>query len=86
MASHAPITGAQTRAPAFKLNDVLVVADEPYPYLDQAHALSICLTDAVAGGHALNDDILQSAVRGITTLIEMAALGLDFMDRKRGGR
>lgn len=86
MASDAPITGARTRAPAFKLNDVSVVANEPYPYLDQAHALSICLTDAVAGGHALNDDILESAIRGITTLIELAALGLDVMDGKREGR
>lgn len=86
MATAAPITGAPTRAPAFKINAVSVVVDEPYPYLDQAHALSICLTDAVAGGHSLNDDILESAVRGITTLIEMAALGLEAMDCKREGR
>lgn len=86
MAAHAPITGAPTRAPAFKLNGVSLSVDEPYPYLDQAHALSICLTDTVKNDMQINEEILDAALRGITTLIELAALGLHHMDSKREGR
>lgn len=86
MATHAPNTGAPTCAPGFKLNGVSLLIDEPYPYLDQAHALSCALSDAVMGGHKLNDELLESAIRGITTLIELASHGLQAMDLKQEGR
>ena len=86
MAVHAPITGAPLRAPAFKLNGVSFMADEPYPYLEQAHALACCLDEAAAKDISMNREILQTAARGIATLIHLARIGLEEMDSKREGR
>lgn len=84
MAANAPITGAPTRAPRFTINGVSMPVDEPYPFLDQAHALSICLTDTVKNDMQISEEILDAALRGITTLIELAALGLHNMDKREG--
>lgn len=86
MAIHAPITGAPIGAPDFKLNGVSFLVDEPYPFLDQAHALACCLDDATSGHASPNSDILNAAARGIATLIHLASIGLDVMEQKQRAR
>ncbi|HEX8553160.1 MAG TPA: hypothetical protein VF695_00495 [Sphingomonas sp.] len=69
-----------------KLNGCAFDPDEPSPYLDQAHALAICLEEAASADVSLNHDLLQSAARGIATLIHLAAVGLFEMgERDRAG-
>ena len=73
----------------FKVNGTLLAPDEPYPFLDQAHAVNACLVYAVAGKE-LGDDVLEQAMRAVETLIHLAAFGLAVMDdtqaRRRSGR
>ena len=86
MATHAPITGAPMRAHPFKINGVSLLIDEPYTFLDQAHALACCLDEAAAETVSMNSDLIQAAARGVATLIHLAAIGLHTMDLQRGER
>lgn len=81
MASDAPITGAPACAPAFTLNGC-TLADEPHPYLGQAHAVLCCLEAACreTGEGPLNQDIIAAAADAAQTLIFHAARALHDMD------
>jgi hypothetical protein len=63
--------------------------DEPYIYLDQAHALADILADAAVEADGLKGEIVQAAANGIATLIHLAAFGQATMEynqrRRRAG-
>ena len=80
MASRASITRALERAPIFTLNGCTNRIDEPYKFLDEAHALALCLEEAASDNASMSNEVLQAAARGVATLIHMAAQGLAVMD------
>ena len=89
MATNTRITGAPARAPIFELNGCTNAPDEPYPYLDQAHAVLAFVDQVLSSGDEdaqLNPLLVQSAVRAASTLVHLAATGLHAMDRGRGGK
>ena len=77
MASHAPITGAPTRAPAFKLNGCTISEDLDV-CLEHAHAVLCCLEIACrdSGDGPLNPNIIAAAADAAQSMIFNAAAAL----------
>ncbi len=80
---------AATPKPEFRLNGCTNIVDEPYQFLDQAHGVLACLDEALdpnGGAGTLNPLLIVATVRAASTLVHLAAQGLNVMDEKEEAR
>lgn len=77
-------TSQPTRVEGFRVNGCTVSIDEPHSFIDQANAVAICLSHAIGGGGGTpNDEIVDAALRAISTLTQLAAYGAMRLDEAR---